>query len=87
MSSSGLFWLFFVVVLAALASCIQARPSDDVFQVEKDSDAGMNDAIKYLEELDKYYSQVARPRYRINYSKLSNSVEQIVYRLNAVCNT
>ena len=24
---------------------------------------GMEDALKYLEELDKYYAQVARPRY------------------------
>ncbi len=24
---------------------------------------GMSDALKYLEELDKYYSQAARPRY------------------------
>ena len=28
---------------------------------------GMEDALKYLEELDKYYAQVARPRY-VNFS-------------------
>ena len=28
---------------------------------------GMDEALKYLEELDKYYAQVARPRYVYNY--------------------
>ena len=28
---------------------------------------GMDEASKYLEELDKYYAQVARPRYVYNY--------------------
>ena len=28
---------------------------------------GMEDALKYLEELDKYYAQVARPRYVLPY--------------------
>lgn len=59
---SMLAWLFLFSCALAL-TLANARPSEDIFEVEKASDSGMNDAIKYLEELDKYYSQVARPRY------------------------
>jgi len=32
-------------------------------ETRSDSEGQMEDALKYLEELDKYYSQVARPRF------------------------
>jgi hypothetical protein len=40
--------------------------SDDRIEILRRSGVngeGMEDALKYLEELDKYYAQVARPRY------------------------
>merc|ERR1712150_350408 len=36
---------------------------------EERRDGGMSNALKYLEELDKYYSQVARPSYDDPWSK------------------
>ena len=51
-----------VVALAfVIVAFTEAKPAE---LIEKDGEgAGMSDALKYLEELDKYYSQVARPRY------------------------
>ena len=47
-----------MVSLFLLAHESEARPSMD-----KDENGGeMSDALKYLDELDKYYSQVTRPR-------------------------
>ena len=37
---------------------VKGRPNGQ----EERRDGGMSNALKYLEELDKYYSQVARPR-------------------------
>lgn len=30
--------------------------------------AGMRDALEYLQKLDKYYSQIARPRYAASHA-------------------
>merc|ERR1712043_28250 len=38
---------------------VKGRPNGQ----EERRDGGMSNALKYLEELDKYYSQVARPRF------------------------
>ena len=56
MNSRTLLLLVAAVVLASLASTSEAKP------MEKE-EGDMSDALKYLEELDKYYSQAARPRY------------------------
>ncbi len=45
-----------VVAIFVFAQESEARPEGDGRPGE------MTDALKYLEELDKYYSQVARPR-------------------------
>jgi len=52
------------------AFCVLLQPAEaktrilNSNKIEKRSDGEgeMKDALKYLEELDKYYSQVARPR-------------------------
>lgn len=50
------------VALVALAS-LAAEARATVGAVADSADGGqMTDALRYLEELDKYYSQVARPR-------------------------
>nr|UES72883.1 neuropeptide F1 a [Carausius morosus] len=58
----ALCWLLAVCCVLALASQLAtpvlARPSPDPDQL-----AAMADALKYLQELDRYYSQVARPRF------------------------
>ena len=54
--------LFLTVVLILAFSAfegVRGRPNGQ----EERRDGGMSNALKYLEELDKYYSQVARPRY------------------------
>lgn len=45
-----------VSVIVSLAPEVSARPNIDEV-------ANMAEAIRYLEQLDKYYSQVARPRW------------------------
>ena len=64
---------FLVIVSGPLASAYvvpQAsavdQDADERIEILRRSGAngeGMEDALKYLEELDKYYAQVARPRY------------------------
>ena len=46
-----------VLAVALFAPSSEAKPSP---MGKEEGD--MSDALKYLEELDKYYSQVARPR-------------------------
>ena len=48
-----------LVLALALSSFAEARPGS---VAEPEGEGEMTDALKYLEELDKYYSQVARPR-------------------------
>ena len=50
-----------VVLILAFSAFegVRGRPNGQ----EERRDGGMSNALKYLEELDKYYSQVARPRY------------------------
>jgi len=48
-----------VAILWVLALSGNAVGSSD----QADQITTMNDAIKYLREIDKYYAQVARPRY------------------------
>jgi hypothetical protein len=48
-------------------SVVESRPrhvdnSGNGIETRADGEGEMQDALKYLEELDKYYSQVARPR-------------------------
>ena len=47
-----------VLVVLGLSSLSSAKPAP----MEKE-EGDMSDALKYLEELDKYYSQAARPRW------------------------
>ena len=58
-SSKVVLLAFAAVVFALLAVVAEARPSAAEDGLE---DGEMNGALKYLEQLDKYYSQVARPR-------------------------
>merc|ERR1712141_897267 len=44
---------------------VKGRPNGQ----EERRDGGMSNALKYLEELDKYYSQVARPSFDDPWSK------------------
>lgn len=62
-SMSALLLLTALVVMAV----VEARPkhldnSGIGIETRADGEGEMQDALKYLEELDKYYSQVARPR-------------------------
>nr|CAD7461518.1 unnamed protein product [Timema tahoe] len=53
-------WLLVLGCVWAVASQltpVMAKPSPDPDQM-----AAMADALKYLQDLDRYYSQVARPR-------------------------
>lgn len=53
-------WLLVIgcslVLIPNLAPSVWAKPTDP------EQLAAMADALKYLQELDRYYSQVARPR-------------------------
>ena len=66
--------LFLIAYSSAYAVPLSSRADDggdgddERIQILRRSGAaeengGMEDALKYLEELDKYYAQVARPRY------------------------
>merc|ERR1712227_420092 len=60
--------LFLTVVLILAFSAfegVRGRPNGQ----EERRDGGMSNALKYLEELDKYYSQVARPSFDDPWSK------------------
>merc|ERR1711994_32162 len=73
--------LFLTVVLILAFSAfegVRGRPNGQ----EERRDGGMSNALKYLEELDKYYSQVARPRQRRVEQNLSSALE----RLSAIKN-
>lgn len=54
-----LVFLTMAIILSLWAFGSEARPSG---QEEGERPGEMTNALKYLEELDKYYSQVARPR-------------------------
>lgn len=54
-------FLFAFVFLALVAAAAEARSSSSAATADEDG-GQMTDALKYLEQLDKYYSQVARPR-------------------------
>ena len=57
-----------LLLLLALSvfAVVEARPrhldNSGGIETRADGEGEMQDALKYLEELDKYYSQVARPR-------------------------
>merc|ERR1711976_188299 len=56
----------FGIVLISFCVVAQAHvtdPDEQLIEESNQNGAGMTDAIKYLQELDKYYSQVARPRF------------------------
>lgn len=60
----GILQLVFVVtVVVATFSEVSGAPPIREIRAKDGSEPGMTNALKYLEELDKYYSQVARPRY------------------------
>merc|ERR1711976_798458 len=67
--SSSLVFLGLCLVLLSLA---EARPSSGSEDKEE-----MTDALKYLEELDKYYSQVARPRQRRVGQNISSALKKL----------
>jgi len=53
------------VALLGLVHFAECRPrlvDSSGIETRSDQEGEMQDALKYLEELDKYYSQVARPR-------------------------
>ncbi len=53
------------VAFLALLQVAESRPKffdTSDFETRSDNEAEPQDAIKYLEELDKFYSQVSRPR-------------------------
>lgn len=54
-----LFGLALVAVFCFLSETAQARPSAGEGFDQEDE---MSDALKYLEELDKHYAKLARPR-------------------------
>lgn len=59
LSYSSLIAAFFVVctvVLALMSGRAQSAPSP------QEEGAGMRSALEYLQKLDQYYSQAARPR-------------------------
>ncbi len=56
------FALTLAVVIFSSASSSSASPVLGGEMGASNEGGDVNDAIKYLEELDKYYSQVARPR-------------------------
>ena len=61
-------FVFLSAVLSSSSSMVEAKtvmlgPGGGEREIRADGGEGeMTDALKYLEELDKYYSQVARPR-------------------------
>ncbi|XP_076329178.1 uncharacterized protein LOC143235168 [Tachypleus tridentatus] len=67
--------ILLTILLTLGPNTIFARPSHDEV-------SNMADALRYLESLEKYYSQVARPRYgrslKRNYGTRSE-VEPIIY--------
>ena len=54
--------IFFFVFIAILSLMVMTVPEVSG-KPNMEEVANMADAIRYLEQLDKYYSQVARPRY------------------------
>jgi len=72
------FTLAFILTFSALEVMGAPRETREAEGVE----GGMTNALKYLEELDKYYSQVARPRQRRVEQNLSSALE----RLSAIKN-
>ncbi|XP_035211026.1 neuropeptide F-like isoform X3 [Stegodyphus dumicola] len=60
MSKLGIFLFAFSMVVALLVVSLPAgtRASPNI-----DEAANMAEALRYLEQIDKYYSQMARPRY------------------------
>jgi hypothetical protein len=57
---SSLCWLLVLgcalIVIPSIAPDVWAKPTDP------EQLAAMADTLKYLQELDRYYSQIARPR-------------------------
>eukprot|EP00095_Tigriopus_kingsejongensis_P001815 maker-scaffold10_size831480-snap-gene-3.20 protein:Tk01815 transcript:maker-scaffold10_size831480-snap-gene-3.20-mRNA-1 annotation:"neuropeptide f" len=71
-------WIVFALTLAAivcfLSEAAQARPSaGEAFEQEED----MSDALKYLEELDKHYAKLARPRQRRVGQNMASALEKL----------
>jgi hypothetical protein len=60
MMQSSLCWLLVLgcalILIPSLTANVWAKPTDP------EQLAAMADTLKYLQELDRYYSQVARPR-------------------------
>ena len=66
-SSIPALFLLVAFSVSAFLVVVEARPrhldNNNGIETRAEADGGeMQDALKYLEELDKYYSQVARPR-------------------------
>ena len=86
-SLSGSFASAYVVPQASDADV----DGDRRIEILRRSDAngeGMDEALKYLEELDKYYAQVARPRYvfHISFSILTKWLYHGIYNILALIN-
>ena len=56
-SSSILALASVLLVLVVILDFVQSAPTPE------EEAAGMRSALEYLQKLDRYYSQVARPRY------------------------
>ncbi|TRY76981.1 hypothetical protein TCAL_15914 [Tigriopus californicus] len=69
-----LFGLALVAVFCFLSETAQARPSaGEAFDQEDE----MSDALKYLEELDKHYAKLARPRQRRVGQNMASALEKL----------
>ena len=68
-----------VVLILAFSAFegVRGRPNGQ----EERRDGGMSNALKYLEELDKYYSQVARPRYFFYFFVFPNHIARCAHLL------
>nr|P86442.1 RecName: Full=Neuropeptide F; Short=Lom-NPF; Short=NPF; Short=longNPF; Flags: Precursor [Locusta migratoria]AYO24236.1 neuropeptide F 1 [Locusta migratoria] len=52
-----------LLVVAALVAAAVLVAAAEAQQADGNKLEGLADALKYLQELDRYYSQVARPRF------------------------
>nr|AGM32387.1 neuropeptide F [Coptotermes formosanus] len=70
---SSLCWLLVLgcalIIIPSIAPDVWAKPTDP------EQLAAMADTLKYLQELDRYYSQIARPRFGKR-AELSPATEQ-----------
>merc|ERR1711993_212157 len=77
------FTLAFILTFSALEVMGAPRETREAEGVE----GGMTNALKYLEELDKYYSQVARPSFSLaRQRRVEQNLSSALERLSAIKN-